>query len=57
MVCICTALSIKLQSEDAGTYAHFEFIYISNVKSLFIGRFSKLIYHDILNCDINIRKV
>ncbi len=32
MVCISTALSLKLQSENAGTYAHFEFIYKSICK-------------------------
>ncbi len=35
MVCIYTALSLnilKLQSENAGTYIHFEFIYKSTCK-------------------------
>ncbi len=29
MVCISTVLSLKLQSENAGTYVHFVFIYKS----------------------------
>ncbi len=32
MVCIATALSLKLQSENAGTYVHFVFIYKSPCK-------------------------
>ncbi len=36
MVCICTALSLKLQSENAGTYVHFVFIYKSPCCKIFI---------------------
>ncbi len=32
MFCISTALSVKLQSENAETYAHFVFIYKSPCK-------------------------
>ncbi len=40
MVCISTALQLKLQSENAGTYVYLVFIYKSPRK-IFIGRFSK----------------
>ncbi len=32
LVCISTALSVKLQSENAGTYVHFVLIYRSPCK-------------------------
>ncbi len=71
MVCISTALLVKLQSENAGTYVHFVFILIFTkvlAKSVFIGWFSNghetrlskyltiLIYRDVLKANIDIRK-
>ncbi len=71
MVCISTALSLKLQSENAGSYVHFVFIYKSPYKIIIYWSIFKilnstdsqetdvkiLIYRNILNADIDIRKV
>ncbi len=41
MIWFSTTFSLKLQSDNAGTYVHFVFIYNVLVTSLFICQFSK----------------
>ncbi len=66
MVCISTALSLKLQSENAGVYVHFVFIYKSPCKIFIYWPICKiesshdvmiLIDSNILRVNIDIRKV